>query len=124
VSLSQWADVAVVFLSIQAFVLMLVPLVLFYFLIRGMNIAGGAMPRYMKQAQSFTRIVRDRTQDASEKIAAPILKTRAKGVRMETTIRSFSTEVGETIYGHGHGGQSGGNGSGDDNVQSAHRDAN
>jgi len=102
VTLSQWADVAVVFLSIQAFILILVPLVLFYFMVRGMNIANGAMPGYMKRAQSFTHMVRDRTQGVSDKIAAPILKTRTKGVQVEATIQSFATEVGETMYGQGY----------------------
>ena len=87
------------FLSIQAFILILIPLVLFYFMIRGMNIAGGAMPGYMKRAQSFTHMVRDRTQGVSDKIAAPILKTRAKGTQVEATIQSFTTEVSETMYG-------------------------
>lgn len=98
-TLSQWADVAVVFLSIQAFILMLVPLVLFYFLIRGMNMAGGAMPGYMKRAQSFTRMVRDRTRGVSDKIAEPILKAHVKTMQAEATIQSFSTEVSDSFHG-------------------------
>lgn len=117
VSLSQWADVAVVFLSIQAFILMLAPLVLFYFLIRGMNMAGGALPRYIKRAQSFTHTVSERTQDVSEKIAAPLLKMRRVGAHMETTVRSFSTEIGETVYGGEGAIQTGVNGTDGDEIK-------
>lgn len=116
-SLSQWADVAVVFLSIQAFILMLAPLVLFYFLIRGMNMAGGALPRYIKRAQSFTHTVSERTQDVSEKIAAPLLKMRRVGAHMETTVRSFSTEIGETVYGDEGAIQTGVNGTDGDEIK-------
>ncbi len=122
-SLSQWADVAVVFLAIQAFILMLAPLVLFYFLIRGMNMAGGALPRYIKRAQSLTRTVRDRTDQASEKIAAPLLKMRKGGARVETAVRSFSTEVGETIYGDRGAIQTGVSGTGGDEIGTTNRDA-
>ena len=98
-NLATWRDVAIVFLAIQAFILMLVPLVAVYFMVRGINIAGGALPGYMKRAQSFTSIVRLRTGQTSDQIAKPILKMRNRGARIETIVRSFSSEVGVTIYG-------------------------
>jgi len=99
VNLALARDIAIVFLAIQAFILMLVPLVAVYFLVRGINIAGGVLPGYMKRAQSFTSTVRLRTDQTSDQIAKPILKMRRHGARIETTIRALSSEVGTTIYG-------------------------
>lgn len=98
-NLATWRDIAIVFLAIQAFILTLVPLVAVYFLVRGVNIAGGVLPGYMKRAQSFTSAVRLRTDQTSDQIAKPILKMRNHGARVETIVRSFSSEVGATIYG-------------------------
>lgn len=98
-SLTQWTNIAIIFLATQAFILTFVPLIIFFFLVRGMNVAGGALPGYMKKAQSFSRTVRLRTEETTDQIAKPILKVRNQSARVESTIRSFSSEVGATIYG-------------------------
>ncbi len=79
--LSTWADIAVVFLSIQCFIIMLIPLGLTFVMVRGMNIAGSALPEYLTKAQGYTRIMRDQTVNASDKVSAPLVRARAQQAR-------------------------------------------
>jgi hypothetical protein len=99
VQLRTWADIAVVFLSIQCFVIMLIPLVLTFFMVRGMNMAHGALPQYLIKAQGYSRIMRDQTVNAGDKIAAPLIHVRAQQARVDKSIRSFSQEVDESLFG-------------------------
>ncbi len=97
--LRTWTDIAVVFLSIQCFIIMLIPLGLTFVMVRGMNIAGSALPEYLTKAQGYTRIMRDQTVNASDKISAPLVRARAQQARVEGSLRSFSKEIGDTVYG-------------------------
>ena len=98
-SLSTWADIATVFLAIQCFVIMLVPLVATFFLVRGVNMVGGLLPEYLTKAQGVTRTVRNRTVETSVQVTEPLLRFRREQTRMESAVRSFSDEIGNTIYG-------------------------
>ena len=95
--LRTWTDIAVVFLAIQCFVIMLIPLVLTFFMVRGMNMANSALPQYLIKAQGYSRIMRDQTVNVSDKIAAPLVQARAQQARVEMSVRSFAQEVEESL---------------------------
>ncbi len=92
-NLEFWTDVSIVFLAIQTFILLLIPLVAFYFAVRGLNFLHIRLPRVMSQAQNVSKQVRLKTEAASERVADPIVRAQRARTKAETTLRSLVPRV-------------------------------
>jgi len=77
-TLGTWRDIAIVLLAIQLFVMLVIPLVIAFFSMRGINWVHGKMPPLWEKAHHYSHLVRDKTGEISDQVAAPILRTRSK----------------------------------------------
>jgi hypothetical protein len=89
VDLAFWRDVSIVFLSIQTFILLLVPLVAFYFAVRGLNFLHIRLPRVMYKAQDISKQVRMKTEAASQRVADPVVRAQRERTKAEATLQSL-----------------------------------
>ena len=83
--LAFWRDVSIVFLAIQTFILLIIPLAIFYFMVRGLNFLHVRLPRVLFRAQDISKEVRTRTEAVSERIADPLIKADREGTRAKAT---------------------------------------
>lgn len=90
--LAAWRDVSLVWLSFLSFILGIVPLVLLYFLVRGMFIVNRAVPRYLKLGQYYSGIVRDQTRKYSLQLAEPVTKAHGQAARVQSVIQHLAPE--------------------------------
>lgn len=87
--LAFWRDVSIVFLAIQTFILLIIPLVLLYFAVRGLNFVHIRLPRYLFRAQDISKMVRSRTETVSERIADPLVRAESERTRAATTLTTL-----------------------------------
>lgn len=89
--LAFWRDVSIVFLSIQTFILLLIPLVIFYFAVRGLNFLHVRLPRFLFRAQDISTMVRTRTESLSERVADPLVRAERERTRAAATLASLAS---------------------------------
>jgi len=87
--LQFWTDVSIVFLAIQTFILLLIPLVAFYFAVRGLNFLHIRLPRVLSQAQNISKQVRLKTEAASQRVADPVVRAQRERTKAEATLHSL-----------------------------------
>ncbi len=88
-NLRFWADVSTIWLCLLAFIIGLVPAVLLYFCVRGMQIVNRKVPTYLKLGQYYSGIVRDQTHKISAKVAEPVTLGHAQAARYEAIVRNL-----------------------------------
>lgn len=75
-SLSNWADLSVFLLSLECMVLLVIALVAGYFLVRVMNAVHYKTLGGLNKVQGVSRIVAQKTETLSGKVAQPVVRTR------------------------------------------------
>ena len=88
-NLDFWTNLSIVWLSLWVFLMGLVPLVILYFLVRGMMIVNRTLPRYLKLGQYYTGIVRDQTQKVGQKVVEPIVRAYGETARADAVVRGL-----------------------------------
>jgi hypothetical protein len=76
-NLPFWRDVALVLLIIEAFIMGLLPLVILYFAIKGMNWLTSKARHYLPLARSYVTRVEEVTKRTSEIASLPLIKSYA-----------------------------------------------
>ena len=94
-SLTFWADISVIWLSLLCFIGLMIPLAITFFAIRGMNLVLGKTPGLFQKAQSYSSLVRSHTESASERIAGPVVRAGSETAKFETTVHSLLSTSGE-----------------------------
>ncbi len=89
-SLQFWANISTVWLALLCFIGTLIPLAAAYFAIRGMNAALEKTRSGLGTAQGYSRIMRDRVDSVSRKVAEPVIKAEGKAAKAEEVLRSLS----------------------------------
>ena len=78
-------DISIVVLAIQGIILVAVPGVLFYYLNKGMRQGTSWLKRIgLPEAQRYTRLMADKTNEYSGKIAEPIIKVDSAKTEVQT----------------------------------------
>lgn len=88
-SLEFWRNISVVWIAIHAFVLFLIPTVIAYFLVRGINWVLGKTKLGFSKAQGFSRQVNEKTEALSKQVAAPVIAAHSKVSRWQRVGKSF-----------------------------------
>ncbi|HMN29809.1 MAG TPA: hypothetical protein PKE45_16780 [Caldilineaceae bacterium] len=86
-SLAFWRDISVIWLSLLCFIGLIVPLTTIYFAVRGMNRAHMATLSGLRRAQGYSRTIRQGSEELSQRIATPVIKTQRQPTRLQTTLR-------------------------------------
>ena len=90
--LAAWRDLSLVWLSLLAFIIGIVPLVLLYFVVRGMLFVNRRVPRYLKLGQYYSGIVRDQTRKYSLLVAEPVTKAHGQAARVDAILRHLTPQ--------------------------------
>jgi len=88
-SLDFWRNVSVVWISIHAFVLFLIPTVIAYFLVRGINWLLAKTQLGFSKAQGVSRRVNEKAEALSERIAMPVITAHSKVAKVQRAGKSF-----------------------------------
>lgn len=88
-SLEFWRNVSVVWIAIHAFVLFLIPTVIAYFTVRGINWVLAKTKLGFSKAQGFSRQVNEKTEVLSERVAAPVIAAHSKASKVQRVGKSF-----------------------------------
>jgi len=88
-NLEFWTNLSIVWLALLAFIMGIVPLVLFYFLVRGMMIVNRTVPRYLKLGQYYSGIARDQTRKGAEKAVEPVVRVYGQTARADAIARGL-----------------------------------
>lgn len=82
-SLELWRDLAVIWLSLLCFIGSMIPLAIFYFAVRGMHAVNSRTRPLLYKAQSYSRMAREQTDAASERIARPVARAGGQVARWQ-----------------------------------------
>jgi hypothetical protein len=81
-TLDTLTSIAVIIIAVQVFIIMLVPLVLFFFSIRGINWVQKQVQGYGPQVRGVFRQAAQITEDTSLKVTAPLIEVKANAARV------------------------------------------
>jgi hypothetical protein len=90
--LAAWRDLSLIWLTFLSCIIGLVPPVLLYFVVRGMLVVNRTVPRYLKQGQYYSGIVRDQTRKYSMVLAEPVTKAHGQATRFQTIIQHLAPQ--------------------------------
>jgi hypothetical protein len=85
-SLEFWANVSAVWLSFLCFIGLTVAVVASVFAVKGMNAVVSRAPRYLHQAQGYSRLVRTQVDAASDRVTTPVIQAHAQSRRVSTFV--------------------------------------
>ncbi len=84
--LAFWRNVSIVWLILFALVFTLVPGVIFYFCVRGMNIALRKTEMGLKVAQKYSGLTRQAVVTNSDVVADKVVKARMQATKVTTFV--------------------------------------
>jgi hypothetical protein len=87
VSLAFWRDVSIVWLSLFCLIGLAIPLVVFYFAVRGLNFVHRHVAALLQRGQGYSRIMRQQSEKLSHQVAAPVIRTHSQATRWRTVAR-------------------------------------
>jgi hypothetical protein len=86
VSLDFWRDVAVIWLCIQGFFMLLIPLAIAFFMVRGINWVVAKTPPIFHKAQGYSRLMRNKTDLYAGKVADPLIRAHGAAQKTQTVL--------------------------------------
>jgi hypothetical protein len=87
--LAFWRDVSIIWLSIQLFVLLAVPLAILFLAVKGMQFVHTKLPPIFHKAQDISNIVRTKTDEISHYVAAPVIRGHGWANQAGTALRTL-----------------------------------
>ncbi len=85
--LDFWRDISIIWLALQLFVILILPLAATYFAVRGMHVALRKLPPLFHTAQEYSRKVRSTTETVAEKTVTPIIEVNKRATAAEVALR-------------------------------------
>ena len=82
-----WRDLAVVWLALFCFIGLLIPLVLSYFTVRGVNALHGLLYRLAQQGQGLSGQARRQVTQASAQVDEQAVRIQGQTRRVEALVR-------------------------------------
>lgn len=82
-SLPNTADIALILVVVHVLVACLVPLVLFFFVVRGAVMMNRKTREVMPTVQSYARQMAEGAENISQRVAEPVLKIEGMRARMQ-----------------------------------------
>jgi hypothetical protein len=82
-------DISVIIIALQVFVILLVPAAILFLINKGVSYIPKLIRRYAPQVQLGFRRASEIAEQASEKIAAPVIEVEAWNTRLRRTWRSL-----------------------------------
>jgi hypothetical protein len=93
-TLDFWRDIAVIWLCFQGFFLLIVPLAVAYFLVRGINWVVRKTPPLFHTVQGYSGQMRNKTEALADKVAEPVIRAHVKSREAQAVLDKLVEEVG------------------------------
>lgn len=84
--LEFWADVSTVWLSFLCFIGLAIAVVASIYAVKGMNAVVSRTPRYLRQAQGYSRLARTQVDAAGARITEPMIQAHSQSRRVSTFV--------------------------------------
>lgn len=84
-----WRDISLIWLILLTFFAVLPFGVLFFYAIKGMRRLRQVTKQYLPLAQDKTRLVADKTEEISDKVAQPVVEVYAKTAQVNAMARTI-----------------------------------
>ena len=99
--LALWRDIALVWLAFLCFIGLIIPVAVSILAVKGMHVVVDRTPRLMRQVQGYTRAARTQVDQASNRVAEPLIRVHKQSTRLSTVLdrvlrRPVSPWRGET----------------------------
>ncbi len=88
-SVAFWRDISVIWLSLFCFVALVIPIVILYFAVRGMNFVQVKTHMLFQKAQGISRLVSVQTESISEKVAEPVIQAHSRFAKTRIWLQSL-----------------------------------
>ena len=89
-TLTDWTNLAIILLAVEAFVFVLIPAVLLYYSVRGMQSTRAWLRTIgLPQSQRISRLVAERTNTYSAKVTEPFVQVEASTTQARATLSAF-----------------------------------
>lgn len=93
-NLATARNISIIILAIEAIILVLIPLVMFYFMNKGLRQGTLWLKKTgLPQAQKYTRLAADKTNEYSGKITDPIIKVEKSTTQVKETVGTVSKSL-------------------------------
>lgn len=87
--MAVWRDISLMWLILLTFVAVLPFGALFFFAIKGMQRLRQMVKTYLPPVQEKARLVADKTEEISDKVAQPVVKLYARSAQVNTMARTI-----------------------------------
>jgi hypothetical protein len=87
--LAVWRDISLLWLILLTLVAVLPFSILFFFAVKGMHRLRQLAKQYLPLAQEKARLVADKTEEVSNKVASPFISAQAKASRVSGTTKAI-----------------------------------
>ena len=95
-TLRDWADVSVVWLAFLFFVFSLIPAVIFYFSIRGVNRMMSGIRTYSPRVRAGFRQASEVAEKTSQKVTSPFVTMRAASAQVRGSLSALFPSAAAT----------------------------
>jgi hypothetical protein len=86
-NLDFWRNVSIIWLALQLFIILVIPLAITYFAVRGMSFVLKKTPPVFHKAQEISGKVRATTDSAAERAVEPVIEANKKVTAAEVALR-------------------------------------
>lgn len=87
--LAFWRDLAVIWLSLFCFIGLIVPLVMLYYAVRGMDVLHNFSYRWIRQARTISSRAPQQAEQLARHVSEPLIQLEQRTKRVETFVRSL-----------------------------------
>ena len=92
--ISFWRDISIIFIIVETVVLILVPLVLTFLMVRGSNWLHGQIRTLLQMTRARTAKIPGYVEQGSLRIAEPVISTRRRLRKIESTLQGLRSSSG------------------------------
>lgn len=87
--MAVWRDISLIWLILLTFIAVLPFGVIFFFIIQGLRRLRQVVKTYLPQAQDVARLVAEKTDEVSNKVAQPVIELHATATQVNTMARTI-----------------------------------
>jgi len=88
-SLAFWRDISVIWFSLFCFIALVIPIVILYFAVRGMNILQAKVLPLLHKAQEISGLMRTQTDRMSQRVVEPVIQINSRYTKTKTRLQKL-----------------------------------
>lgn len=88
VDIAFWRNLAIVWLSLFCFIGLAVPLVILYFIVRGLQRVPGKVRPLLQQLQGYSQTLHHQSENLSTQVSEPLIRLNHRATKLQMTLRN------------------------------------